>query len=144
MFESNCEFWSDSPCIISKKPQNRRNGLYVFEYNTLIVVVSNTFRFTKGMCIYEIIWCGKLVNERLVPASFFSDYKEALTAITNFHTFNGGILFGSSSPLGGGIAPDWSSHGWIYGQSGAHAWYIYNFMPPTFRNCVIHCIRDEL
>lgn len=144
LWELNCDFWSEFPAIIASKPQNRRGGILVFLYQDRLIVVANTQRVAEGRTIYEIVWCGRTRGGRLFPNNVFLDFKEAMNAVCCHSALDGGILFGTNSPIGGGIDADWESEGWTFGTSGAHAWYIYNYMPPSFGDCRIMSVREEL
>jgi glycosyltransferase involved in cell wall biosynthesis len=144
LWVDNCEFWNNEPAIIACIPQNRRGGISVFKHKDLIVVITNTFRHSNEKQIYEIVWCGKIIKDRLYPSSQYNNYKLILNCISCLPELNQCILFGSSSPTGGGLSYEFEEDGWVYGRSGAHAWYIYNYMPPSFHNCRIYNIRDEL
>lgn len=144
MWKLNCNFWYNDQAIIACIPQNRRGGIRIYRYEDFIVGITKTRRHTNNVSIYEIVWCGKIMNGRLYPATHYYDFKDALTAISCHSDLNDVVLFGTSSPTGGGISSEWSSDGWVYGCSGAHAWYIYNYMPPSFHNCRIYNVREEL
>jgi hypothetical protein len=84
------------------------------------------------------------MKDRLYPAIYYNNYKLMLNSISCLAELDQCILFGSSSPTGGSLCFEYEEDGWVYGRSGAHAWYIYNYMPPSFHNCRIYNIRDEL
>ena len=133
--------------IVAVAPaQLRRGGLTVYRYRNLVAVVSATGRVTDGDDpIYEVIWCGlTLSSGNLMPACAASTirYKHMLDVIAARSVR--GIVFATDDPLGGGASPTWEADGWVYGRSGAHATYIYNYIPPTFGSCRVHCLREEI
>jgi GNAT superfamily N-acetyltransferase len=130
------------PAVVVSTPSNRRGKHRVFYGYGGVVVVSDTERTAAdGKRIYEIVWSGRLLGDGLLPARADFDFKQladgAAAALPA-----GGVLFGTTSPCGGGLRDDWD--GWRVGHSGYHALYIYNYMPPAFGACRIHMVRDEI
>lgn len=107
-----------------------------------IIVVTNTHRKTRAenRCIYEIAWCGYLRENHLVPADGSLEFKGWIEEIASQYD---GILFVSSALTNGGATSDWKTP-WVFGSSGVHAWYLYNYVPPAFGRCELLTIRDEL
>ena len=138
LWTSNTSSWPGK-CIIATAPVSRRGALIVLEVQNHIVVVSRTGRRTKPdrIPIWEVVWCGLRVDNILVPGNCTEG---VLTSVAAY--LKTGLLFASSSPIGGGVARDWAL--WHYGRSGVHAWYIYNYVPPAFGSCLFHAIRDEI
>lgn len=115
--------------VVSEAPLNRNDGFDVWntEYNGRIytTVVLHTQRRTlkTHQHIYEIIWSSQAnVN---VYTALAAQYKK-------------GVLFTTDADQ------SWKNHGWIYGRSGVHATYMYNYLPPLFRNCDFIIIREEI
>jgi len=133
----------DGPCFVATRPVNRRCGLRVFVGYGGLVVVSATERVgASGMPIYEIVWCGAFDGTVLRPAGpDLNSVQQLLNGVACLLPA-GGVLFGTTDPCGGGVRSDWV--GWTVGASGAHALYMYNYMPPAFGSCRIHMIREEL
>lgn len=138
LWTSNTSSWPGK-CIIATAPVSRRDGLFVLEVQNHIVVVSRTGRRTKPeqLPIWEVVWCGLRFDTILTPGNCTEG---VLTSVAAY--LKTGLLFASSSPIGGGVARDWAL--WHYGRSGVHAWYIYNYVPPSFGSCLFHAIRDEI
>jgi len=142
---SNAPRWSSTssvPCIVSLVPSNLRNDLLVFIQNGLVIVVSNTQRVSQTQePIYEVQWCGILDRDGVLsPATETQDFKLCLDSVAA--VLGRGILFVCGALVGCNISTEWE--GWTYGTSGAHALFIYNYMPPAFGTCRIHIIRSEL
>jgi len=138
LWTSNTSSWPGK-CIIATAPVSRRDGLFVLEVQNHIVVVSRTGRRTKPeqLPIWEVVWCGLRFDTILTPGNCTEG---VLTSVAAY--LKTGLLFASSSPIGGGVTRDWAL--WHYGRSGVHAWYIYNYVPPAFGSCLFHAIRDEI
>jgi ribosomal protein S18 acetylase RimI-like enzyme len=107
-----------------------------------IVVVSNTRRRSKkGERIWEVLWCGHIrANNHMQPAKSGDTFKNVLESVAAQYE---GLFFCTSMPVCGGASAEWGAP-WVYGSSGVHAWYIYNYIPPAFGNCEVFCIRNEL
>jgi hypothetical protein len=134
------------PCIVIQQPANIRRSLQVFNGYGAVVVVSNTGRYSSKPSgerkqIYEIVWSGRYADGRLSPAEDTFDFKQLVDGVAAALPFSG-VLFGTISPTGGGLKAGWRD--WVVGRSGAHALYIYNYMPPAFGACRIHMIREEI
>lgn len=97
-----------------------------------IAVIYNTERRCRsdGRPIYEVIAYYGLSEESAV-------FLESIAAKYN------GIVFASSGKFQGGASPSWR-HPWVYGTSGVHAWYIYNYIPPAFGSCELEIIRKDI
>jgi GNAT superfamily N-acetyltransferase len=131
--------------IATAPAKQRRGAMVAYAYENLIAIVCNTGRVTTtgDLPIYEVIWCGvKLRNEKLLPASAAGTVRYKVMLDNVAEQIGRGILFATDDPLGGAISSSWE--GWIYGRSGAHATYIYNYIPPAFGTCRIHCLREEI
>lgn len=137
------------PSIIIKTPSNRKGRNTVFHRAGLIAVVADTGRVggpatsTVAERIYEIVWSGRYEGGRLAPASVDLDFKQLLDGIAGALPA-GGVLFATTSCDCGGVRPQWGGADWSVGYSGAHAIYIYNYMPPVFGTCRIIMVRDEI
>jgi hypothetical protein len=145
LWESRARTWvhDAAPCIIVTSPSNRKRRNRVYHAAGLIAVVADTSR-TGGSSaepIYEIVWSGKYADGVLSPATPDLNFKQLLDAIAATLP-EGGVLFATSGCDTGGVRTDWSD--WNVGRSGAHATYIYNYMPPAFGACRILMIRDEI
>lgn len=133
---------SNNPCIIVRLPSNRRGSLKVYcGYDGIVVVSDTNRRGADKMRIYEIVWSGRFVNGALLPATADFDFKQLLDSVAAVLP-HGGVLFGTTSCDCGGLRYGWED--WRVGASGAHAVYLYNYMPPAFNACRIFCIRDEI
>lgn len=112
--------------IIAETPLNRNNGLDVWNIEmrgrTYNIVVLHTQRRVKGthQQIYEIIWSSQSNEE--VYTTVAAQYN--------------GLVFTTDADN------TWKK--WIYGRSGVHATYLYNYLPPIFRNCEFIMIREEI
>ena len=122
--------------IVVLSPNNRRGGLLAFAVKNYIVIVSNTGRRTKRghLPISEVIWCGQRREHALLSARCT---EEVLTSVAAY--LYKGLLFASSAF---GVERGWTH--WNYGNSGYHAWYLYNYIPPAFGSCTLHAIREEI
>jgi hypothetical protein len=115
--------------VIGETPLNRNSGIDVWntEYNGRIytTVVLHTQRRTlkTHQPIYEIIW-SSCPNQQVYTA-VSAQYKN-------------GVIFTTDAD------ETWKSRGWVYGCSGVHATYMYNYLPPIFRNCEFIMIREEI
>jgi hypothetical protein len=131
-----------SPTIVVTVPSNRRMRHRVFHNNGLIVVISDTERCANtNTPIYEIVWSGRWGGGVLSPSNAADDFEHLLQDVSAALPARS-ILFGTTSHTGGGLR--YGMAGWILGRSGAHALYLYNYMPPSFGNCIVHMVRDEL
>lgn len=135
LWESNMIHWTAEKNIIASLPMNLRNGIDIWQTGDKVIVVSDTKRrsITGNHPIWEIIWCGKIVQEMLRSSSV--DTEEIETVAAQYE----GIFFTMVEYAVG----KWSSN-WQLGKSGIHAWYIYNFVVPMFGNCEIMAIREEI
>jgi len=133
--------WTLQPSIIVKQPTNRKNSIRIFHGYRCIVAIADTGRQGADEIIYEIVWSGKYTNGVLMPATTDLDFKQLLDDVACALPPRG-VLFGTSSPDCGGVDHTWD--GWTVGRSGAHAMYIYNYMPPAFGSCRILMVRDEI
>jgi GNAT superfamily N-acetyltransferase len=122
----------DKSFLVLDTVNHRRRDMTVWKvvFNEIvhILVVSNTRRkhTLTGASIYELVWCG---------ASQKTHMKQALEVVAA--QLAAGVLFVSCAD------ETWTAP-WHYGTSGAHAWYMYNYMPPAFGSVEIHMIREEL
>jgi len=153
-----CDLWKTSsphwihdkvPRIVATCPLSLHCAFDVWTYpadslvpDRPVVVVSNTHRKTrdKHLTIYEVVWCGYMRNNILYPAKSSIQYKQIIDDISNQYN---GLLFASSAVYNGGANILWGAD-WNYGKSGMHAWFLYNYIPPSFGNCELLTIRDEL
>jgi hypothetical protein len=128
--------WLNKPCIVTDTPLNRRNDLTVWidAAQSKVAVVANTRRTSGTNTLWEVVWCGEILNDLLWPAES-TEYNYFLESISA--KLGHGILFTSD------YIQTWNKP-WVYGNSGFHSWYIYNYMPPAFRTCAVHAIREEL
>jgi hypothetical protein len=122
--------------IVTSAPSNRRGGIHVWRVNSSLFVVSDTKRKSRegNLPIWEIVWCGRLGNDSsLVPFTILPAEAESVASHYS------GIFFAMTefSKL------PWNTP-WRVGRSGIQAWYIYNFVPPSWGDCEIHAIRDEI
>lgn len=113
--------------VVAEVPRCRNNGIDVWniEYKGRlfqIAVLHTQRRILKThKPIYEIIWASVIDKDVFTIVS--AQYKNAIVFTTD-------------------ADPSWT--GWIYGRSGVHATYMYNYLPPVFRNCEFICIREEV
>lgn len=140
------------PRIIGVKPINRSDDIHVWIVNKRfvppqeprkIVVMSNTHRrsIPGDELIYEVIWCGYLVNGRLKPNGGDRGFRPLIESVAS--NYKNSVLFASSGCMGGEAGSEWSMP-WRYGRSGVHSWHIYNYMPPVFGTCEILSVRNEI
>jgi len=147
---SSSTLWlEETPRIIATRPYIIQAGLDIWIYPVdvvsqykPIIVVSNTHRKTRTthQPIYEVVWCGYIHHNILYPAKRSVQYKHMLNDISNRYE---GLLFASSAVYNGGATEEWGAE-WNYGKSGVHVWNIYNYIPPSFGNCELLTIRNEL
>lgn len=150
LWTTSSTLWlEDTPRIIATRPCSIHSTFDVWMYpaDSLVeykpvIVVSNTHRKTRStnQPIYEVIWCGFILRNILYPAKRSIQYKNMLDDISNRYD---GLLFASSAVYNGGATDAWGTE-WNYGKSGVHTWNIYNYIPPSFGNCELLTIRDEL
>ena len=120
-------YTTSSHAIVAVSPLNRNQGLDVwsvdFRGRTFLVIVLHTRRRITATHkpIYEIIWASH-INE-LVFTSVAAQYKNS-------------VVFTTDADL------SWKE--WTHGRSGVHATYLYNYLPPIFRNCEFIAIREEI
>jgi hypothetical protein len=131
-WRESCRKWLDKPCIVADTPLNRRNDLTVWIADANVAVIANTRRTSGSDILWEVVWCGILDKGLLWPLDECGDFLESVAA-----NIGHGILFTSD------YVRKWKKP-WIYGTSGYHSWYMYNYIPPAFRTCKIHAIREEL
>lgn len=121
-----------SPAIFTSNPMSRRDDLTVWHNvnNEHIAVIAFTRRRMRRtmLPIYEVVW---------INSTSSAWFLESVAANLQ------GVLFASSATSCGGATAEWPVP-WIYGQSGVHAWYIYNYVPPSFGNCELNIIREEI
>ena len=138
--------------IVSTKPVNRSDHIDVWvtkkrpdletELRKVVVVANTRRRSIPGdERIFEVIWCGYLVNGRLKPNTGTRGFRYVLESIGA--GYKDSLLFASSGYLGGEARSSWATP-WRYGRSGVHSWHIYNYMPPAFGVCEIIAVRDEI
>ena len=120
--------------ILGSVPSNRRGDLMVWTCGEQLAVISRTRRRlrSEGRDIYEVVWCNQFIRE--------GSYEHFLESVAVEYD---GLLFASSACVGGGASKDWELP-WVVGRSGVHAWYIYNYMPPSFGSCELHMVREEI
>lgn len=150
LWENNCHRFSG---IVATVPTNRRGGLRIWEAETQgatkLAVVADTRRITKdGGPVYEVIWCGWRITNLLFSACEGQHYRAFLESVASQYARPGDrppLFFATSIETGGMAKKRWEDKGpWIYGTSGVHATYLYNYLPPSFGNCLVHAIREEL
>jgi len=132
-------FWlvDHQPCIVAEIASPIRSydiDVWIGQEGstTYVAVVNNTRREYQTSKFYEVSWCGKMADGRLDPChvspafltSVASNYKNAMVFATDRHCHT------------------WAAP-WIYGTSGVHTTYMYNYIPPSFGSCAIYAIRDE-
>lgn len=128
--------------VVVPVPENRRGTMRVFRSSgDQVICVGDTGRVSvpDSLPIYEIMWCGVL-GEKLCAASGTTDFQHSLNAVAA--ALGRGLLFGTDAPNGGGVGAGWAD--WMVGRSGCVAWYMYNFVPPSYGATRIHIVRDEL
>ena len=129
--------------VVVPVPENRRGSMRVFRSGTQVICVGDTGRISvpESLPIYEIMWCGVLGEDgKLYAASATTDFQHALNAVAA--ALSRGLLFGTDAPNGGSVKAGWTD--WMVGRSGCVAWYMYNFVPPSYGATRIHIVRDEL
>lgn len=129
--------------VVVPVPENRRGAMRVFRLGDQVICVGDTGRVSvpESLHIYEIMWCGVLGKDgKLCAASGDTDFQHSLNAVAA--ALGRGLLFGTDAPNGGGVCAGWAD--WMVGRSGCVAWYMYNFVPPSYGATRIHIVRDEL
>ena len=134
LWDSNKSNWSHLDCIAS--PVSRRGDVTVWRCKSEVIVVTNTRRRTRaeGRILWETIWCGTLVGGLLYPNRVS---RESVESVASMYT---GVLFIMREQC---MEPTLGAS-WRVGWSGVHAWYIYNFLPPTFGGCELQVVREEI
>lgn len=136
LWDSNILHWNSSDILVSGL-SNRRGDIRIWKTVEEIVVIVDTKRRTKAgdLPIWEVIWCGlyDLKLDLLKQRALSFKTLESVAALY------GGLFFiMTEHALEKLPAP------WKVGQSGVHAWYIYNFITPKFGSCEIQVIREEI
>lgn len=137
----NCLSWlQEGPAIVSEIPTNRREDItawtgYPYSAGQDVVVVVNTQRYSGEDPIHEVVWCGSIKEGKLAPASKWTDYGTLIESIASKHK---GLFFATDEYVRIWTGP------WIFGKSGYHSWYLYNYLPPAFGACKLHAIREEI
>ena len=137
-----------TPRIVTTLPNTLSHNVWIASRSLTdgrypIIVIADTHRkIRKGeqLPIYEVVWCGYRRDGVLYPTDGSIQYKELIEQVSTRYN---GLLFTTSAPYNGGATSDWQEP-WTYGTSGVHSWFIYNYIPPSFRNCELLTIRDEL
>lgn len=126
---------SASSYILSLTPSGRCGRLLAWRCGTATIVVADTRRKTRkeDRPIYEVVWCG---------AGAEMDWRTVLEAV-GAQLGATALLFASSARAQGAARATWGAP-WQYGTSGIHALYLYNYMPPSFGDCEVYCMREEL
>ena len=136
LWDSNILRWNSSDILVSGL-SNRRGDIRIWKSSEEIVVIVDTKRRTKAgdLIIWEVIWCGfcDLKMDLLQPHAVSLKMLESVAALY------GGLFFIMAEQ-----ALEKLSAPWKVGQSGVHAWYIYNFITPKFGSCEIQVIREEI
>jgi hypothetical protein len=128
-------YTNETYTVIAETPLNRNGGIDVWstEYlgRSYITVVLHTQRRTlkTHQPIYEIIWAS--CPNRYVYTAVSAQYKN-------------GIVFTTDADASWQGQGQGQGQGWVYGRSGVHATYMYNCLPPLFRNCEFIMIREEI
>jgi hypothetical protein len=135
------------PCIVGTQLRSRSGHLDVWRTSSepqRVVVIANTRRraIPGDEQIFEVVWCGVVEGERLVPNRGGRGFRPIIEAAGTHYEH--ALLFASSGYMGGEAHPSWKEAGWSYGRSGIHSWYVYNYMPPAFGSCEIYAIREEI
>ena len=123
--------------VVAETPLKRNTGLDVWNitlhgriYTVVVLHTQRRIRKTHQP-IYEIIWSSKV-------------HEDAYTAVSAQYK-NGVIFTTDADPLWKGQGQgQGQGQGWVYGRSGVHATYMYNYLPPLFRNCEFIMIREEV
>ena len=122
------------PCIVARDPYSRRGDLIAWRSDDHMVVITNTRRLTRTPShvrpIWEVVW-------------YSGDPKTTMHFLESVASYYTGMLFASSGKYQGGASAAWSTP-WVFGRSGCHAWYIYNYIPPAFGSCDVWMIREEI
>ena len=140
------------PQIISSKPVSRSDHIDVWlmknrpdlenELRKIVVVANTRRRSIPGdERIFEVLWCGYLLNGRLKLNKGTRGFRTIIESIGA--GYKDSLIFATNNYMGGEARPDWPAP-WRYGKSGVHSWYMYNYMPPAFGSCEIMAIRDEI
>jgi hypothetical protein len=152
LWERDAPSWLVSPSdavtatgvLVASVPENRRGTMRVFHCEgDLVICVGDTGRVSvpHTLPIYEIMWCGSLdAAGKLCVARKDQNFKHAADAVAV--ALGHGLLFGTDALNGGGLSAAWT--GWMFGHSGCVAWYMYNYVPPSYGMTRLHLLRDEL
>lgn len=122
-------YTTEAHAVIAETPLNRNGGIDVWstEYagRIYITVILHTQRRIKKthQPMYEIIWSS-------------SPNQHVYTAVSA--QYKNGVVFTTDAD------DSWQRQGWVYGRSGVHAIYMYNYLPPIFRNSEFIMIREEI
>jgi hypothetical protein len=132
--------WSLDSAIVPTTLPTHVPDLRVWSCGTILLCIAATRRRTipGGEAISEIIWMGRMAEEGLQPW----EGPGPKAVLESAAALLGGVLFGSTLPHQGGIQ-SWP-HPWSVGNSGVHATYLYNFMPPSFGFTTVYSIRNDV
>lgn len=142
------------PFILTTTPYSRSGHIDVWvlkksaeraDEEQKIVVVSNTRRraVPGDERIFEVVWCGVVRNSVLTPNRGGRGFRPMIESVGA--QYPNSFLFASSGNMGGQACSEWTKNGlWSYGSSGVHSWFVYNYMAPSYGNCEMYMIRDEI
>lgn len=127
--------WKSSGDLVSP-PFSMRGDLSVWQVEQSVIVVANTRRRARrdNAPIWEIAWCGTILYGMLYPSRVLPSHLESVAAE---HT---GLFFCMNEHF----AEPVQEGTWHIGQSGYHAWYIYNYLVPKFGSLELQMVREEI
>ncbi len=150
LWENSAYFWRSSKSLVASLPfweEGDDEFWEVWKYQKFIVVLQNTRRksIPENQIIWEVAWVGtETTNGQIRPRKPEDvSAKNSIEAVAIQKGRANGILFVTDAPHQGGATSEWGKP-WIFGTSGKHLTYIYNFMPPTFWYCDVQMLRLEV
>ncbi len=150
LWETSAYTWRSPTSLVASTPFSEvgeEECWEIWKYQKFIVVLQNTRRksIPENQTIWEVAWIGLEMPGGLIRPRSSEDpsAKRAIEAVSIQKNRRDGILFVTDAPHQGGATSEWEKP-WIFGTSGRHVTYIYNFMPPTFWYCNVQLLRSEV
>lgn len=153
--------WSSATAMFPTALPKTAKHLEIWRHELwgIVLVLSDTRRRIKRTeeKIWELQWCGSVSQQGLLqPWATKGDARVAqmlayiLSQKGGQKTKNaaaaartGAVLFVTDAPHQGGATTEWGDP-WVFGTSGYHNTYVYNYMPPAFWSMTVMLPRWEL
>jgi GNAT superfamily N-acetyltransferase len=114
------------PFIKNTKIKCYRDDLKIWEIYGIYIVVTHTRRYTKdNRAIYEIVYCSNMDESKvsIILEHICNQYSGYM-----YTTLDSNLL----------------SMRWKKGISGQHAYYLYNYVSPSYGDCIVNLVREEI